>query len=330
MPVFTRRSLSLLLCAAAAAAPAFADTAHELPACPVFDAPAAAWGRTEERGFAFALPPGAHAEARGPALDHEFGRWTFDDGGQVYFQYGFAVTELADWLDEKFVTGCRASLDGVDAVFLERRDPNGMFVWAVGLFDYVHSYTPNGDALGEDNPTLSNDLVLIGAGATDAVFAQGRAVFGSFRWARIPESSLAAWSVRDAANNGVLTFETLRGATGMMVATYRDGSPHWLVGSTPGPVMSYRLQDVAFEDGEAEVVAIPLALYETSNGVTPGQPNHPATITHYADAEFLVSLSHDCQRAQLRYRPRDSTAAPTVLALSTTYPLLHGCSAYGR
>lgn len=309
------RLLPLLLCAAA---PARADRAHELPACPAFDAPAADWNRAEERGFAFALPPGAQPEARGPSLDHEFGRWTFADGRQVYFQYGFAVTELAGWLEEKFVTGCRARLDGVDAVLLERRDPNGSFAWAIGLFDYVQAYVPTGTP-GDGNAPLANDLVLIGAGPSDAVFAQGRQVFGSFRWSRLPASSLAAWSVDGASHNGVLVFETQRGAAGLMVATYRDGKPHWRVGASPGPVMTYA------HDGE---VGVPIELFETGDGVAPGQPDHPARVTPFAQGEFIVSLAEECTRARLVYRAGE--AAPVTLHLRPTYPLLHGCSAFGR
>lgn len=317
MPVSIRRFAPLSLCLAAL--PAFADPAHDLPACPAFDAPAAGWGHAEERGFAFALPPGAQAQPRGPALDHEFGLWRFDHGGVLQFQYGFAVTELAGWLEEKFVTGCRASLDGVDAVFLERRDPDGSFAWAIGLFDYVHSYTAS-ETLYEGNEPTANDFALIGSGPNESVFAQGRALFGSFRWSRLPQSSLAAWSVEGAANNGVLMFETERGAAGLMLATYRDGEPHWLVGSTPGAVMSYRL-----EDG----VSVPLVLYETADGVSPGQADHPADVVAYADAEFAVSLAEGCTRAQLRWQPRDG-GAPVTLHLRPSYPLLHGCSAYGR
>jgi len=305
-----------------------AADAHHLPACDSLPAAGEDWPRASENGFRFALPPGAQAQPRGPALDHEFGRWTWADGRQLQFQYGFAVTELAGWLDEAFVTGCRADLDGVEAVLLERRDPDGSFAWAIGLFDYVHSYTPNGDALGDDNPPLDNDFTLIGAGPTDAVFAQGRAVFDSFRWSRLPESSLAAWAVEGASNNGVLVFETARGAAGLMLATYRDGAPYWLVGSTPGPVLSYRIAKAPFEDGEASVVALPFTLYETRDGVSPGQPDHPAQVTVHADAELVVSLSHDCQRAQLRYRQRG--VALTVLPLRPAYPLLHGCSPYRR
>jgi hypothetical protein len=317
MPPSVRRFIPLLL--GLAPLPAFADAAHDLPTCPAFDAAPADWARAQERGFTFVLPPGAHAQPRGPALDHEFGLWTFDHGGVLQFQYGFAVTELASWLEEKYVTGCRASLDGVDAVLLERRDPNGTFAWAIGLFDYVHSYTTS-ETLYEGNDPSANDFTLIGSGPSEAVFAQGRAVFESFRWSRLPASSLAAWSVEGAANNGVLMFETQRGAAGLMLATYREGRPHWLVGSTPGPVMSYRLDDA---------VSVPLVLYETANGVSPGQTDHPADVTPYADAEFTVSLADGCTRAQLRWQPRNRDA-PTTLHLRPTYPLLHGCSNYGR
>lgn len=317
MTAFFRRFVPLLACAAAT--PAFADAAHELPACDVFVPPTAAWNRAEERGFAFALPPAAREQPRMPSLDHEFGQWTWDDGRQLQFQYGFAVTELAGWLDLPYVTGCRADLDGVEAVLLERRDPNGTFVWAIGLYDYVHSYTVS-EALGEDNTPIANDLVLIGSGASEDVFAQGRTVFGSFRWSRLPASSLAAWSVDGAANNGVLVFETERGASGMMVATYREGEPYWLVGATPGPVMSYRHEDT---------LGIPLTLYETRDGVTPGKPDHPAQVIAFADAEFTVSLADGCTRGQLRWQPRGGGDI-TTLQLRPTYPLLAGCSAYGR
>lgn len=303
-----------------------AEAAHDLPVCTDFPAPGADWARTEEGGFAFALPPAASARPRGPSLDHEFGQWTWEDGRQLQFQYGFAVTELAGWLDESFVAGCRADLDGVDAVFLERRNPDGTFVWAVGLFDYVRSYTA-GDMPGQSNPTLANDLALIGSGTSEAVFAQGRAVFGSFRWSRIPASSLAAWSVQGASNNGVLVFETEKGATALMFATYRDGKPYWLVGVPPGPVMSYRQGKTPFGQDEVATVSVPLVLYETANGVVPGEADHPAQIAYFADAELTVSLDDRCERARLRYAHRDAGAIVT-LALLPTYPLLHGCSPY--
>lgn len=308
----------ILLLLAVAAAPVMADPAHDLPACPDFDTPGADWSRSEERGFAFALPPGASADPRSIGLDFEFGRWTFASGGQMYFQYGFAVIELAGWLDETFVSGCRASLDGVEAVLLERRDPNGTFAWAIGLFDYVNAYVPDG-APGQGNHPRNNDFVLIGVGPSDEVFAQGRAVFDSFRWSRLPASSLAAWTVDGASNNGVLVFETERGASGMMVATYREGEPYWLVGATPGPIMSYRHEDT---------VGIPLTLYETRNGVTPGKPDHPAEVVVFADAEFTVSLAEGCTSARLRWQTRSGEI--TTLHLRPTYPLLAGCSAYGR
>lgn len=307
-----------LLSSLCVCAPAFATDAHELPACPAFDAPGADWTRSEERGFAFSLPPGANAQPRETSLDHEFGRWTFQDGGQVYFQYGFAVTQLADWLEEKFVTGCRTSLDGVDAVLLERRDPSGVFVWGIALFDFVQSYVPSGEP-GDGNAPLGNDFVLIGTGPSDAVFAQGRKVFESFRWSRLPSSSLAAWNVEGASNNGVFVFETQRGASGLMLATYRDGKPHWLVGASPGPVLTYRHENQ---------VGIPLVLYETANGVAPGQPDRAASVAEFADAEFVVSLADGCTRATLRYRPK-AGGAKTTLALRPAYPLLHGCSPFG-
>ena len=274
-----------------------AADARDLPACEARPGPGEDWSRASENGFRFALPPGAQAQPRGASLDHEFGRWTWPDGRQLQFQYGFAVTELASWLELPFVTGCRGDLDGVEAVFLERREPDGSFAWAIGLFDYVQSYTPNGDALGDDNASLANDLALIGAGPAEAVLAQGRAVFDSFRWSRLPDSSLAAWSVDGASNNGVLVFETARGAAGLMLATYRDGVPYWLVGQTPGAVMSYRLAKVPFEDGEASAVALPFTLYETRDGESPGQPDRPAQVPAHADAGMVASLSQDCERA---------------------------------
>lgn len=321
----TSRSI-LFACLLAVAAAAHADPAHDLPACADFPAPAPDWTRAEERGFSFALPPGARPEPRGPSLDHEFGRWTWSDERQLYFQYGFAVTELAGWLELPFVTGCRASLDSVDAVFLERRQPDGQFVWAIGLFDYVRSYNTSSVSLGLNSPN-DDDLVLIGAGRTESIFAQGRALFGSFRWSRLPRSALAAWSVRGASNNGVLVFETENGATAVMIATYRDGNPYWLVGTPPGPVISHVSAKTEFDGGDVRAASVPLTLYETSAGVTPGSPDRPAQLTPIADAEFTISLSDRCQRARLRWLPRAGGTMQTWM-LTATYPPLHGCTTY--
>lgn len=315
----------LVLMLFAAAAIAHADPAHDLPACEPFPAPAADWARTGERGFVFDLPPGAQADPRLPSLDHEFGRWTWADGRQVYFQYGFAVTELYEWLEEPFVTGCRASLDGIDAVFLERRQPDGQFVWAIGLFDYVRTYTTGAPEFF--NPVSNNDFVLIGAGGSESVFAQGRALFGSFVWSRLPESALAAWSVRGASNNGVIVFETAPATTGLMIATYRDGKPYWLVATPPGPLMSHVVAKSEFDGGEARNASVLLTLYETANGVTPGSPDHPAQLTEVGEAEFTVSLSDHCTKARLRWRPT-GTATMETLMLDATYPPLHGCTTY--
>ncbi len=306
---------------------AFAD-ANDLPACADFPAPTAEWTRAEENGFALALPPGAQAVPRTPSLDHEFGQWNWSDGRALQFQYGFAVTELADWVDDPDVVGCQGDLDGVRAVYLQRSRAGEPRVFAIGLFDYVQSYTV-GFGLGDNNPTQPNDLAIIGQGADDSIFEQGKVLFDSFRWSRLPESALAAWTVQGAPGNGVLVFETNVGAPALMFATYRDGKPFWLVGNTPGQVASYRQQEVKLATGDATTVSVPMTLHETSGGSFPGEPVQTPQVTKWADAELIVSLSDGCTIAELRWqRPEESEIE--VITLVPTYPLLHGCSPYRR
>jgi hypothetical protein len=93
--------------------------------------------------------------------------------------------------------------------------------------------------------------------------------------------------------------------------------------------MSHVVAKSEFDGGDARNASVLLTLYETADGVTPGNPDHPARLIEVGEAEFTVSLSDDCTKARLRWQPRGSTAMETLM-LTATYPPLHGCTTYRR
>lgn len=321
-----RRRAPLLLVALLCVTPLASADAFDLPACEDFPAPGADWGRAEESGFAFALPPGAQPQPRGPLLDFEFREWHWEDGRRLQFQYGFAVTELADWVDDPDVTGCQAELDGQRAVYLTRSRSGEPHVFAIGLFDYVQGYY-SGFAFGEHNPPIANDLVIFGEHDKASIFDTGRALFRSFRWSRLPASALAAWSVKSAPGNGVIVFETEPGEPGLFLATYLDGVPYWLVGSGEQPVVSAR-QTIEIDGREIVAVSVPLTIHEASGGGFPGMPRDAfLETTPWADAELSISLTDDCRLGYLRWQQRGSENVQT-LTLTPTYAPIGACSPY--
>lgn len=294
---------------------------RELPACVAFDPVPESWTQRARQSFALHLPPELVEQPRGPSLDHEFAE--FRGGAMlVQYQYGFAVTEIAGWLDDAGVTGCRFDLDGVAAALLERAVAGEPNRFAIGLFDFVTTYHGEFEAFTGTSSLLSDDLVVYGEGEGETAFVLGRAIASSFRWSKLPVAAAGPWTVAATMHNGVFAHWDGDAAT-VFLATFSPatGAPEWIGGGAPMPTA----HAARVIDGEIWL-AQPVPFVRVARGRFPGASGASGEPAPWGHAELRVRA--DCAKAELAIAADGST--PQVLALERVLGSVGTCDRFAR
>jgi hypothetical protein len=323
MPSLARLAPILALALAPHADAAGVTDPNEFPACANLEAPAA-WTMQGRSAFGFRLPPGAVEQPRGPSLDHEFAEFRMPDGTLLQYQYGFAVTDISGWVDDPGVTGCRFSLDGVDAALLERVEAGQPRRYAIGLFDFATTYHPEGgDFTGTAN-ALSDDLVVFVQGDDTAASSVARGIAASFRWSKLPLAASGPWTVAGATHNGVFAQWDGR-AISVFLATFdRDTRrPDWIGGGEAMPTANA----AHVVDGE-RWLAQPVGFIRVPAGDPPGAaaPIAPGEPSPWGRAELRVR--EDCAKAELALL--ENGGRPQVLRLERLLHATGACDRFAR